>query len=144
MSQNIAVIALDLEGTLISNAISQIPRPHLHTFLDGCKDITDRVVIFTTVKEERFRKIAQLLVSEAVAPEWFSTIEYINWHGKTKDLNFIPNSKTSEAVLVDDAVAYITTGQEKQWIEVKQFVSPYTGADSELPFILKQLQNYTN
>lgn len=27
------VLALDLEGTLISNAMSQIPRPGLHAFL---------------------------------------------------------------------------------------------------------------
>jgi hypothetical protein len=28
------ILALDLEGTLISNAISQIPRPGLHCFLE--------------------------------------------------------------------------------------------------------------
>lgn len=144
MGQNIKVIALDLEGTLISNAISQIPRPHLHAFLGGCKDITDRVVMFTTVSEDRFREIAQLLVSESVVPPWFSAIEYINWHGKTKDLNFIPDSIASEAVLVDDVAAYIATGQEKQWIEVQQFSSPYFDTDNELPFVLQQLQNYPN
>ena len=55
----IEVIALDLEGTLISNAISQIPRPGLNKFLELCRSITNRVVIFTAVKEEVFRGIAK-------------------------------------------------------------------------------------
>ena len=54
------VIALDIEGTLISNAMSQFPRPRLHDFLVSCKEITDRVVIFTTVPEPLFREIANL------------------------------------------------------------------------------------
>jgi hypothetical protein len=32
----IKVIALDLEGTLISNARRQIPRPGLYQFLEAC------------------------------------------------------------------------------------------------------------
>jgi len=79
----IKIIALDLEGTLISNAMSQISRPYLYEFLQDCKEITDRVVMFTTVKEEKFREIARLLVFENKAPEWFPEIEYINWEGKT-------------------------------------------------------------
>lgn len=31
------ILALDLEGTLISNAISQIPRPGLKTFLEDMR-----------------------------------------------------------------------------------------------------------
>jgi hypothetical protein len=32
----ISVLALDLEGTLISNAVSQFPRPGLLAFLECC------------------------------------------------------------------------------------------------------------
>jgi len=71
------VLALDLEGTLISNAMSQIPRPGLAHFLSQCKELFPRVVVFTTVKEELFRKIAGLLVEESVAPSWFADVEYI-------------------------------------------------------------------
>ncbi|ABC30146.1 hypothetical protein HCH_03396 [Hahella chejuensis KCTC 2396] len=73
-----SVLALDLEGTLISNAMSQIPRPNLHPFLTNCKQAFQRIVIFTAINEERFRKIAILLSDEGVAPEWFKDIEYIN------------------------------------------------------------------
>ncbi|MEZ9668461.1 NIF family HAD-type phosphatase [Vibrio breoganii] len=114
----IEVIALDLEGTSISNAISQIPRPHLHTFLDGCLQITERVVIFTTVSKHRFREIAKLLVSEGKAPAWFASMEYITWSGHKKDLAFIPHAKPEGIVLVDDVEEYVAEGQHAQWIEV--------------------------
>ncbi len=135
----IKVIALDLEGTLISNAMSQIPRPGLFDFLEGCKAITDRVVIYTTVKEDRFRKIAELLVAEGMAPKWFDSIEYINWGGKTKDLGLIPDNIVEASVLVDDFHIYVHKGQEKQWVEIKQFAHPYPEEDAEFNSVLKIL-----
>jgi hypothetical protein len=50
-------IALDLEGTLISNAVSQFPRSGLFAFLKYCHENFDRLVIFTAVNEVRFRSI---------------------------------------------------------------------------------------
>jgi hypothetical protein len=47
------VLALDLEGTLISNAASQIPRPGLYEFLASCQQLFQRIVIFTTVSEAK-------------------------------------------------------------------------------------------
>jgi hypothetical protein len=57
-------IALYLKGTLISNAVSQFPRPGLFTFLEYCHQKFDRLVIFTVVNEVRFRSISRTL-SEA-------------------------------------------------------------------------------
>ncbi|MCF7482589.1 hypothetical protein L3V31_12710 [Vibrio sp. J1-1] len=139
MVHDIEVIALDLEGTLISNAISQIPRPDLYVFLNGCREITDRVVVFTTVSEPRFRQISNLLVSEGYAPNWFSSIEYIHWSGNKKNLSFIPNVKIEKVILVDDVEEYIVDGQDKQWIEIQQFASPYPESDSKLLAVLEQL-----
>ena len=136
------VIALDLEGTLISNAVSQIPRPHLFEFLERCKSITCRVVMFTTINEELFRKIASMLVLEGVAPEWFKEIEYINWRGKTKNLEFIPNSEVDSSILVDDFYAYIKDGQEANWVEIKQFSYPYSDDDQELKIALDKLREF--
>ena len=93
------VLALDLEGTLISNAMSQIPRPGLFAFLEKCRELFPRVVMFTTVKEERFRKIAHLLVEENVAPTWFASVEYVTWEGKTKDLSFVLDAEIQEVRL---------------------------------------------
>ena len=45
------ILALDLEGTLISNAVSQIARPGLRPFLDEVRGQFDQLVVFTTVPE---------------------------------------------------------------------------------------------
>lgn len=84
----VKVLALDLEGTLISNAVSQIARPGLFDFLEDCRKLFPRIAIFTSVNEERFRSIARLLTTEGYAPSWFADIEYITWSGETKNLIF--------------------------------------------------------
>jgi hypothetical protein len=89
----VKVLALDLEGTLISNAVSQIARPGLYDFLEDCRELFPRIVIFTSVNEERFRTIANLLTTEGYAPNWFADIEYITWTGETKNLNFVDRDK---------------------------------------------------
>lgn len=139
-AQVLSVIALDLEGTLISNAMSQLPRPGLYGFLEGCRSICNRVVMFTTANEVTFRQIAALLVAEGKAPSWFMTIEYINWNGKTKDLTVIPDFDASSAVLVDDFYLYVHPGQEAQWIQIGQFESPYSNDDTELERVLVKLK----
>ena len=60
-NQNNLTIALDVEGTLISNSVSQFPRSGLFTFLEYCHQNFDRLVIFTAVNEVRFRLIARTL-----------------------------------------------------------------------------------
>lgn len=136
----IEVIALDLEGTLISNAMSQIPRPGLYDFLEGCKAITDRVVIYTTVKKDRFLSIANLLANEKLVPDWFRKLEYIHWSGGTKDLSIIPGTVVDRTVLVDDFYIYVHPGQEDQWVEIAQFDSPYSDDDNELARVLDELK----
>jgi hypothetical protein len=128
----IDVLALDLEGTLISNAVSQIPRPGLHAFLSACAEHFARVVMFTAVREEKFREIARLLVEEGVAPGWFLGIEYIQWNGPTKDLNFIPNTEPARCRLVDDIASYVHPEQQDQWIRIQTFDHPYPDDDAEL------------
>jgi hypothetical protein len=137
-----SVLALDLEGTLISNAMSQIPRPGIFEFLTRCDELFPRVVMFTTVKEERFRDIAKLLVAERVAPEWYASIEYIHWHGETKDLNFIRGANPQDALLVDDFEKYVHPGQESQWLQVEYFDYPYESTGTGLAKMLKVLEQY--
>jgi len=134
------VLALDLEGTLISNAMSQIPRPGLFAFLERCQALFPRVVMFTTVKEDRFRQIASLLVSEKSAPPWFANVEYVTWEGKTKDLGFIPRASVAEVLLVDDFEIYIQAGQESQWVKVDYFDYPYDENDTGLVKVLRALE----
>lgn len=134
------VLALDLEGTLISNAMSQIPRPGLSTFLRFCNGLFPRVVIFTTVIEPRFREIARLLVEESLAPVWFESIEYIAWQGPTKDLKFIADAEPSDVLLADDFERYVHPGQEAQWVQVDYFGYPYSADDTGLLRLRDALQ----
>lgn len=136
------VLALDLEGTLISNAKSQIPRPGLLQFLVKCREPFSRVVVFTTVEEERFRAIARMLLDEGVVPEWFASVEYTVWKGETKDLNFVPGVHWEEVLLVDDFESYVHPGQEQQWIHVEHFDYPYGENDNGLAQLLEVLQQY--
>ena len=134
------VLALDLEGTLISNAVSQIPRPGLFVFLERCRALFPRVVMFTTVKEEPFRNIARLLVEEGAVPPWFADVEYVTWEGKTKDLNFIPGAFARESLLVDDFEVYVHPGQESQLVKVDYFDYPYDESDTALVKVLSVLE----
>ena len=136
------VIALDLEGTLISNAMSQIARPGLHDFLEACRALCGRVVIFTTVKEDRFYEIATTLANEGFAPNWFKEIEYVKWSGPIKNLSFIKNVDPTQAVLVDDFEGYVSIEQKAQWIGIEQFCHPYSDADDELKSVLQKLELY--
>lgn len=136
------VIALDLEGTLISNAISQIPRPGLHHFLEACRNLCGRVVIFTTVKEDLFYQIANTLTSEGFAPSWFLEIEYVRWSGAIKNLSFIKNVDPTQVVLIDDFEGYVCADQQSQWIAIEQFCYPYSDADDELKSVLQKLELY--
>lgn len=134
------VLALDLEGTLISNAMSQIPRPGLAAFLTRCAELFPRVVMFTTVKEDKFRQIARLLVEEKVAPDWFADIEYVTWHGETKDLGFVPGVAPHQVLLVDDFEKYVHPGQEAQWLQIEYFDYPYESTDTGLAKMLQILE----
>ena len=132
------VIALDLEGTLISNAVSQIPRPGLWTFLDGCRSLATRVVVFTAVSEDRFRAIAERLVADGLAPPWFSGVDYVRWSGRYKDLTPLMHEHGCPVLLVDDHAGYIHPDQQQHWIPITPF-DPQR-PDTELATVLTELQ----
>ncbi|MCI1121068.1 hypothetical protein MOQ00_15285 [Stenotrophomonas maltophilia] len=132
------ILALDLEGTLISNAISQIPRPGLHKFLTLVQSQFDQLVLFTTVPEDRVRNIAELLVREGSVPSWFTELPYVRWSGRTKDLAFV-SPRIGEALLLDDHGPYVRSGQEHLWVEVSLFGSPYPPEDDGLKIAYQRL-----
>lgn len=61
------VLAIDLEGTLISNAVSQFSRSGLYNFLEYCHNNFCRIVIFTAVSELHFRNIAITFILKMMA-----------------------------------------------------------------------------
>lgn len=135
------ILALDVEGTLISNAVSQIPRPGLYEFLESAGLIFERVVVFTSLEEQTFRRIAGTLSGEGSVPPWFVDIEFVHWDGPTKNLEFISDADTDEVVLVDDFEGYIHPGQESRWIRIDQFCHPYPADDYALDLLLDTLSS---
>lgn len=134
------VVALDLEGTLISNAMSQLPRQGLHHFLELCDTHLPEVVLYTAVRETLARQVVQRLVQDGFAPSWLASITYIDWHGDHKDLSFIPGHSPEHAVLVDDQRSYVHPAQAANWIEIQEFAHPYS-PDHELERVWTILQD---
>ena len=67
--KDVEVLALDLEGTLISNAMSQIARPGLREFLEFCGDRFPRLVILVErLTEAGFE--SKLGCSEGMCVDW--------------------------------------------------------------------------
>lgn len=138
--RNARDLALDLEGTLISNAMSQIARPGLRDFREFCGKAFSRLVIYTFISEDRFRQIARILVNEGSAPGWFDALEYIEWDGKIKDLSLIPGADPKTIVIVDDYEPYIHPQQRTQWVPIHPFEAPYSKDDRELSRIREVLE----
>jgi NLI interacting factor-like phosphatase len=132
-------IALDLEGTLISNTVSQFPRPGLFTFLEYCHQNLYRLVIFTAVNEVRFRSISRTLAKAGDVPAWFVDLEYINWTGTYKDLSFIPHGTIDRIILIDDRIEYIHPDQKDRWLEIPGYEHPYPDDDLELDKVMEKL-----
>lgn len=127
-------IALDLEGTLISNAMSQIPRPGLYSFIETCSEYTSNLVLYSAVNPARCRKIMQVLAQESDVPMWFAEIDIVDWdyrnHSAKKDLKRIQTNWT-RGILVDDIEDYVSEEQLSSWIPIGNY-DGYTKNDNEL------------
>ncbi len=137
------LIALDLEGTLISNAMSCIPRAHLYGFLEHCRSASERVVLFTAVNAERVAFIQKILVDLGDVPPWFADLERVEWDqqkSSTKDLT-LAGATVDESVLVDDYEVYIHPSQEHRWVKVPEFAHPY-GEDDGLLDAWRKIEKF--
>ena len=77
-------------------------------------------------------RIAKLLTTEGFAPNWFADIEYINWAGETKNLNFVNGASSEEILLVDDCEKYVIRDKRGNWIKAPYFDYPYSDDDQGL------------
>lgn len=133
------ILALDLEGTLISNAVSQFPRNGLFEFLTWCNSKFSRIVLFTAVRKELARSIIEDLAMRGDAPNWFAHIEIIEWIGKKKDLSFIKECSINQVVIVDDQEIYIVEEQKSQWIPIPEYSRPFSNKDNDLKQVIIQI-----
>jgi hypothetical protein len=134
------VLALDLEGTLISNAVSQIPRPGLLHFLEECRALAPRLVLYTSVPESRVRPVIEGLISRGDAPEWLREIEVVAWAGPHKRLHFIPGVAADDVLLIDDMAQYVHPDDLHRWVSIPCFEAPYMESDSALRTTLQRIR----
>ncbi len=125
------VIAVDLEGTLISTAVSQIPRPGLCAFVDFCFATFDRVVLFSYVSVPRQRDVVARLIADGFVSPVVRALEHAEPRGDFKDLREL-GVVPAAALLVDDNEGFVVPEQRSQWIEIAEFEPPYPESDGEL------------
>jgi hypothetical protein len=136
----VKVIALDLEGTLIDNALSGRPRPGLYKFLDFCNEQFSRVAVFTTVEETDAREVlSDLAESGHIPSELFASLEYVEWCGEYKDLAFLTDTVLGDVLLVDDDAGWIRPDQRERWVQIATWDD---GPDRELIRIRSVLEKW--
>jgi hypothetical protein len=129
-SLSVRVLALDLERTLIDEALSCRPRPGLLEFLIFCDERFGRVTLFTTVEEADAREVMEELESGGhLPPGLLARLEYVAWIGEHKDLRFIPDAVPGEVLLVDDDGGWVRPDQRDRWVSIAAWDG---GADDEL------------
>lgn len=134
------LLCLDLEGTLISNAVSQIPRPGLDAFLESVLEVCD-LMLYTSVSSERVHAIRTLLVEEGVAPFWFLNLPVLHPIGTIKDK---ARCGRFDALLLDDQPAVVASGEEAWWIPIAEYLPPYSDQDRELAKALTTIKSRLN
>jgi hypothetical protein len=137
---NPKVLALDLERTLIDNALSSQPRPGLFDFLAFCDKHFNRIVLFTTVEEADAREVIEGLARSGHIPAGLmARLEYVDWRGEYKDLGFVRGADPTEILLVDDDAGWVRPDQRDRWVRVAAWDG---GADSELPRVRAVLERW--
>jgi len=137
---SLKVLALDLERTLVSDALRAEPRPGLLGFLSFCNEAFERVALFTTVEEADAREVLEALERGGrLPPGLHDRIEHVAWEGEYKDLRFIPDAAPDEVLLVDDDGGWVHPGQRDRWLPI----APWDGgADDELARVRSALQGW--
>lgn len=138
-THHIETLALDLEGTLISNAVSQFPRPELHEFLEFCHARFPRIVIFTTVDDQTFRRVAAQLTSEGLTPPWFMELPHVRHSADYKDLRQIAGATVENTLLIDDMPQVVHPDQRAQFVPIAGFDGRDTANDRELRRVMAVL-----
>ena len=137
---NAKVLALDLEGTLVDDAMSGRPRPGLRMFLTFCNERFTRVTMFTAVEEAAAREVLSDLDRAGHLPRGFlDRMEFVAWTGEHKDVRFVPGVPPAEIRLVDDDGGWVRPDQRAQWVPVEPWDS---GPDTELARVQVVLEKW--
>ena len=135
------VIALDLEGTLISNGMSQFPRPGLRRFLEKLGSLDVEIMVYSTLSIDVIDGVLSNLSNDGAIPHWFLNCRRVPWRGGCKSVHDATLSGDNRIVmLVDDYEGYVCPGEEDYWIEVPTFSSPYQEGSEVLQRVLHKIE----
>lgn len=113
------ILALDIEGTLVTNRGKWYPRPHLHEFLEFCFHRVERVCFFTLLSKASAKNVIEWLVEAGHAPKVaLERFEYVECKRNYKDLECLNHSDLNEVMLIDDNAPNVKPGQEERCILV--------------------------
>lgn len=121
---------------MLSNAVSQIPRPGLYSFLEHAEELCD-LVIYTSVSKERTSLIQKVFVAEHEAPTWFKDLRVIR---PIRTLKPKHACGREDAFLLDDQPSVIVPGEEDWWIQIPEYLPPYSNEDKALADTLVRLR----
>ena len=124
-------IALDLNGTLISNGFSLFPRPGLHALLETCREVATHIVVFTGMRQARAEQVVATLVRDGHAPTWFAEVDILADSEGAKDLRHVCEDP-SRALLLDNSPENALPNQRDRLLQVATFAHPYPDDDREL------------
>jgi len=113
------ILALDLEGTLISSATICWPRPGLFPFLTWAWEAFERIVVFSAVPATVAGQICWDLAAEGEAPAWFADVPAFEAQAEKKDLARI--GPLGRVLLVDDHAEYVLAAQKPWWVPIARF-----------------------
>lgn len=126
-------LALDLEGTLISNVVSCWARPGLNDFLRWAVATFDRVVVFSAASPARVQCALDALVEMRDIEQRFAKLPIVNWSRiGHKKLEYVDAANPDQVWLVDDYEEYVDPSERHRWVAVNTWEAPYAPTDNEL------------
>lgn len=121
-------LSLDLEGTIITNALEAQPRPGLAEFMDWCHRRFHRLFVYTCVDRRVTQEILSRLVYEGdLDHDVADRLEYVEWSrgydGARKDLRrcAVP---VENNVILDDHALWIVPDQRHRWVQAPDYNEP--------------------
>ncbi|MEZ5138600.1 MAG: NADAR family protein [Acidimicrobiales bacterium] len=124
------VLALDLEGTILSSAVSCFVRPRAFELLEWARTRFADVVVFTTVPEPAARRALLDVVGLEELPPWLLDCRVLHAPGGAKDLRRVADLDQMDVVLLDDQPTATVPGQERHWVPVAPWNDPTSPDDA--------------
>lgn len=125
------ILAVDLEGTLISNAVSAFARPRLAEFLGWASTRFAQVVLYTAVPAARAAVVLKRVTELDGVPAAVMPTRVLTQEGPCKGLHHVDRD-TWPILLLDDQAGAVCPDEVEQWVPIQPWSAPYANDDDGL------------